>query len=117
MDLKEKLDRQISLAVRDTVIRLSRGEAVDAGNLALAIASGQTAESLVKQAQEKLDSRAAATKSEPGVFVHPLTPDAPKAPTVGANRAPRPTAPAGPESGKPHPNPLSSKDFEKATHG
>lgn len=64
MDLKEKLDRQIALAVRDTVVLLARGESPDAGNLALAIASGETSQSLAGKAQEKVDRRSAA-KAEP----------------------------------------------------
>lgn len=82
MDLKEKLDRQISRTVRDAVIQLSRDQVPDAGSLALAIASGQTAETLVRQAQEKIDRRtvhpespnAPLAKDGAKPFVHPLTP-------------------------------------------
>jgi hypothetical protein len=55
--MKANLDRQIQLAVRDVVIRLSRDEAPDAATLALALASGETVQSLTSQAQDKADRR------------------------------------------------------------
>lgn len=67
MDLKEKLERQRQLAVRDSVNLLSRGETPDPATLALAVACGETLQSLADQAQAKIDKRTnpEAEKTEP----------------------------------------------------
>lgn len=62
--MKDKLDRQIQLAVRDAVIRLSRDDVPDTATLALAIASGETAQTLADKAQEKIDRRTAKPETE-----------------------------------------------------
>lgn len=54
---QQKIERQIQLAVREAVIRCSRDEVPDPASLALALASGETAQSLCEKANAKIEKR------------------------------------------------------------
>lgn len=64
MELKEQLDRQVTGAARDVVIRLSKGEVPDAASLALALASGETAQTLADKARERIERKTAKPEAE-----------------------------------------------------
>lgn len=55
----ESVDRQIKRSVIGVVRKLASGEPLEDGELALALAAGETAASLAKRVNEKLERRAA----------------------------------------------------------
>lgn len=63
--MKEKIDRQILRAVHDVVVRLSRDEVPDNAALAVALASGETTQTLADKAKERIDRRTAKPEEVP----------------------------------------------------